>query len=250
MASINRAIELVKTLRAYELNKPIPRDNELCTELEAALIDINSRYATAMSNKDKYHLMPTKVTVTNRGGSKSQVRMLCLVHKNNQSNIIPISVTKISPGKAKFNKGKVVAKVFRDTVRYQAEEFRKKWNRRVAEAKKKKNFAEVKALKTCPLSGRHLDSGETHIDHVIPFADILKEFLIIEGIEKKEDVELKGRGNNRELKDQNLAERWKEFHRKNAQFQVVLGIENKRKGKKDMDLYLKERSNHEQSPQD
>lgn len=246
MVTVKRTQELVKILRTHALNEIIPRNNKDLIELDKCLTGIGSRYAKAFSNKNKYDIIPKLVDIKNSKGTVDKVRMLCIVNKVNPQNQIPIAVTKVSPNTKKLtNKYKIINKIFRDLVRDHVEEYRKNWRRKIASAKRRKSWSELAALKTCALSGKDLSSEESHVDHIIPFSNLLEDFLLEQGINDRLQLGVEGRGNVRTLKNKDLAEKWINFHEKKAKYQMVLASENKKRGKQNNEEYILKNFKHE-----
>lgn len=82
----------------------------------------------------------------------------------------------------------------------------------------------------CALSGNGIEKNEDlHIDHKIPFSELVREFLKIE-CTTLEKLNTFGNGENLELTDKGLEFRFRKFHENKAVLQPTLMKENIRKG--------------------
>lgn len=84
----------------------------------------------------------------------------------------------------------------------------------------------------CALSGNAIKKNEDlHIDHKIPFSELVRKFLEIENT-TLENLNTSGNGEFLELADKELESKFKKFHEDNAILQPSLMKENIRKGNK------------------
>jgi len=80
-------------------------------------------------------------------------------------------------------------------------------------------------------SGELLDfNGQAQVDHLVPFSDLLREFLESEGGRVPAVRRVPGTV-SREFADRAYAQRWSRFHRRHAELQILSAAENNRKRK-------------------
>jgi hypothetical protein len=75
----------------------------------------------------------------------------------------------------------------------------------------------------CALTQEPVAEDYCHVDHVIPFDALLREFLRVEGLRAPE-IEILGTGDGEQVKrfaDEVLAQRWRTFHRDRAVLRVT-----------------------------
>lgn len=117
-----------------------------------------------------------------------------------------------------INRTKVL-EVMRYLIKPQIEKFRSEWRARVNKAKKDdlQIFAE---LTTCPLSNKNLlKVNNIHVDHVVPFSFLAKEFMCLNDIDPYIVKVISGR--NKRFENEEYNKRWISYHEENAQLQIV-----------------------------
>jgi hypothetical protein len=85
---------------------------------------------------------------------------------------------------------------------------------------KKNAFSETRVIR-CPLTGKDVTQEDCHVDHVIPFRDLVEMFAYGQGVRLDEATTQPGDGAEVRLTDKVLADQWVEYHRKHAQLRVV-----------------------------
>lgn len=83
----------------------------------------------------------------------------------------------------------------------------------------------------CAISGKFLYFGEFHIDHKIPFKELVENWCRHNAIDL-ENIETICRGTRCRLKDKNLANDFYEYHKENAILQPTTIESNLKKGSK------------------
>ena len=78
---------------------------------------------------------------------------------------------------------------------------------------------ETEKPELCPICNKILDEN-FHIDHIIYFEEIVNNFLKENNIEYN-DIEIVAQGTEKFIKDQNLVNRFKEYHEQHAQLRYV-----------------------------
>lgn len=102
-----------------------------------------------------------------------------------------------------YNKSSEVKWCMRSAVQSQIEEFRSKNT----------------IPQTCPIC--HSPTKEVHIDHIIPFRKLLADFLAKESL-TYDDIEIvREVGQNKHLKDEELAKRFADYHKEHAQLRYL-----------------------------
>jgi hypothetical protein len=75
---------------------------------------------------------------------------------------------------------------------------------------------------TCPLTHQPLSQSTAEIDHIVPFADLITEFVPAVGGWLVLQVECVGEtGCRRQLVDREIAQTWQDLHKATAQLRVV-----------------------------
>lgn len=108
------------------------------------------------------------------------------------------------------SKEKKVKAAFRAAIQHQAFAFKQSW-------------FDVRKERLCPDTGRNLTFLSSHVDHVIPFDRVLRDFLDTEQVRLR-DVGLAKHDNlafEDTLEDEGLCERWIAYHEKHAVLEVV-----------------------------
>ena len=75
----------------------------------------------------------------------------------------------------------------------------------------------------CPVTGDVIRTSDAHVDHEIPFEELLRRFLEEEGV-KLGDVEVEPPEDEvtmAKLSDAALSKSWQDFHWKNARLRLV-----------------------------
>ena len=77
--------------------------------------------------------------------------------------------------------------------------------------------------KMCPISGHALSWDTTDIDHVLPFSDLLKDFLKQHGLtlNQVEVFQEPGNAGAHRLVDRNLADVWSAWHKEHAELRAL-----------------------------
>lgn len=152
---------------------------------------------------------------------------------------IPVTATKLYSTKSKCRAcGKKTChrtknlKTLRDAIKPQIIAFREQVKSRLRELKQITSEAgatslevaqEIHSLTTCPLSGKLLVKGSTHVDHITPFRELVEEFC------QERDLDL---CTDKLWLKKNLPtlEEWEDFHDLRAELQLTNGIANIKKG--------------------
>jgi len=82
----------------------------------------------------------------------------------------------------------------------------------------------MKSDDVCAICRQGIESGEKHIDHLVPFRDLVKDFFQ-DATHKVKDL-----GTTYVLEDRDMAERWKAYHQENAILQSSHAKCNLKKG--------------------
>lgn len=85
---------------------------------------------------------------------------------------------------------------------------------------KKNAFSETSVLK-CPLTGNDVSQKDCHVDHVIPFRELVEMFAYGQGVRLDEAKTRSGNGAEVKLEDEKLAAQWVEYHGKHASLRIV-----------------------------
>ena len=135
-------------------------------------------------------------------------------------NKVPVTVSKLfAPVKrnpSKFDP-KWHHKALRDEVAYQLTDF--------------KNTEISKGVDSCAECGCKLTRRQMTVDHIYPFSSILKDWLGLKELQI-EEIKLKGRGNNKRLKNSDLCSQWAEYHQDKSEFQILCRSCNSKLGNK------------------
>lgn len=186
-----------------------PKNKEELDELYRALEQTSSYRAMAK------HRYPIKPVYYQFQGIKRPVKVLAF-RVNEQC--IPITKKKIREqlgSKGGVDKRSKALAALRKEVKPQILEFRKQY-------RKQAQLGLIKNAEYCPISGRLLSSGMTHVDHIIPFIKLADTWLLsYTDYTLFEELPLKG-----SRLEPYLGLSWAKFHRRFAQLQLTSGSGN------------------------
>jgi hypothetical protein len=136
-----------------------------------------------------------------------------------------------------------VLQIMRLLVKPQIEEFRANWRKKVNDAKLSNDIIAFSELTKCPISSINLLRAKTtHVDHILPFSYLAKEFLSINKIDPFTAKLIMGRSPR--FADEQINKLWIDFHRERASLQVVEGSANIAKSNK-MDNFTRQVLNNQ-----
>ena len=191
-----------------------------------------SKLYTKQANKPNIQL---KCVYRKYGPRKS--KFLALVDDANKELIIGKAklIESLYPTKSKKTKEQKhreqILCVLRRIIEPQIKSFRAGIKSQIQQLAESGLIQSAKDLNKCKLTGKSLNSCKTAVDHIIPFIQLVDEWLKMLGITFG-DIKLKGRGHNKYFEDAELMQNWYEYHEQNAKLQMVCSRANSSAGKK------------------
>jgi hypothetical protein len=83
----------------------------------------------------------------------------------------------------------------------------------------------------CPLTGQVMKKAESEVDHVVPFAKIVDDFLLAYNLEITDlEIGFDCQISRWFLKNSRLRENWREYHTRHAELRYVSKQANKQRG--------------------
>lgn len=162
-------------------------------------------------------------------GPKTQ-KFLTLVEPDGKELVIGKAklIDNLFPKKAKKDPEKThrekVLRTCRHIIQPQIADFRTNYKERVRNLSEQGNQFLLDVITRCALSGKKLIACRTAVDHVIPFIQLVDQWMEKEGLTFS-DIRVKG-------KTMTLADSWFQYHLDNAGLQMVCSRANSSAGSK------------------
>lgn len=160
-------------------------------------------------------------------GPKRQ-KFLAIVEPNGTEQIVAKGklIASLWPSEPKPKSQKLaVLAIMRASVAGQIAEFRSAIKLQI-KALAKAGFADrAKALNSCKLTGRSLNTCRTAVDHATPFLKLAEDWLELNGL-VYDTIRIKGRGKNASFADEALLLSWQAYHKAEAKLQMTCASAN------------------------
>lgn len=173
----------------------------------------------------------TRLTIKPKQFMKFTVRGVIIISPNSKTEIWVGKediVNRIFPKKIKtesfeVNNSSLVSRAFRQLIQ---EEISEKKHILLRKVMMSKNIP-------CPLSGEllHLCEGGTELDHIYPFSQMVLDFFREEGL-IVENIQVRINGTKYLICDKTIAQKWLQYHLKNAKLQLACKKANREKSNK------------------
>ena len=211
-------------LKTYSLNKRHSFDSCAMTLTLRDFLGSQPRY--------NRHVSTNKFVIKYANAKGRKFKCFHLVSENSGS-LIPLSKSALS---ACFNKPtkKItragILSAMREAISYQIDQFRAD-QKQLREELIKSGFTELcKEIIKCPLTGKFLNSGCTHVDHKVEFIRLADAWLETQTSFKK-FAEIPARTHyNTIVLQEDYLKSWQEFHQKYAMLQLASAKANVKKG--------------------